>query len=153
MDSGDEIRCSRPPSDDPIPVQGNDLRSQGYRLRVLSAPTTSSSHPRVLLRAPQRRRFSPSTTAWYEVVGAVETSGRHGRAQSDPAAALDRRLDPTDVGRRKPKVLRLTLTLQVDDCAAFEDEAAVQAYCDAFVKEAEFPEDTACLADQATCKK
>lgn len=47
--------------------------------------------------------------------------------------------------------VRLTLILEVDDCAAFTQVAVIEAYCEAFVEEAGFPSETVCLSEESSC--
>jgi len=47
--------------------------------------------------------------------------------------------------------LELMLMLEVDECEALGQAAGVSAYCQAFVEEAGFPTDTACLTGKASC--
>ena len=46
---------------------------------------------------------------------------------------------------------RLRIVLSVDSCTAFEQTAVIEAFCEAFIDEAGFPTDTACLADESSC--
>lgn len=48
-------------------------------------------------------------------------------------------------------MLQLTLNFEVDECDAFEETAVLEAYCEAFVEEAGYPENTACLTDRSEC--
>ena len=46
---------------------------------------------------------------------------------------------------------KLTIGLQVDTCDAFDEVAVVEAFCEAFIEEAGFPEETACLTEESEC--
>ena len=46
---------------------------------------------------------------------------------------------------------KLALVLTVDNCDAFGEPAVVEAYCEAFIEEAGFPEETACLTEESSC--
>lgn len=47
--------------------------------------------------------------------------------------------------------LKLVLVLTVDNCEAFGEVAVVEAYCEAFIEEAGFPANTACLTEESSC--
>eukprot|EP00894_Picocystis_sp_ML_P003411 jgi/Pico_ML_1/53928/g4393.t1 len=49
------------------------------------------------------------------------------------------------------QLFRLRLALVVANCVAFNETAVVEAFCEAFIEEASFPEDTVCLTEQAVC--
>uniref|UniRef100_A0A7S3UFP8 Fibronectin type-III domain-containing protein n=2 Tax=Picocystis salinarum TaxID=88271 RepID=A0A7S3UFP8_9CHLO len=46
---------------------------------------------------------------------------------------------------------RLRLALAVANCEAFDELAVVEAFCEAFIEEASFPDDTVCLTEDAGC--
>eukprot|EP00963_Diacronema_lutheri_P001207 scaffold76_cov363-Pavlova_lutheri.AAC.19 len=48
---------------------------------------------------------------------------------------------------------RLRIALEVDRCDAFEATAGIAAFCEAFIGEAGFPTDTACLTEESSCSE